>query len=151
MTSEIHLCCCLVPKSCPALQPHGLQPTRLLCPSLSPRVCSNSCPLSQWGHITISSSAAPFSFCLQSFPALGSFPVSQLFTSGGQSIAASSSVSVLPRNIQGWFPLGLTSLISLQSKRILKNLLQHHNLKASIFRHSAFFMVKGKRQSTRSS
>ena len=85
-----------------------------LYPSLSPRVCSNSGPLSWWYHPTISSSVAPFSFWPQSFPASGSFPVSQLFTSGGQSIGASTSV--LPMNIQGWFPLGLTGLISLQSK-----------------------------------
>ena len=99
-----------------SLWPYGLQHTRLLCPPLSPRVCSNSCPLSWWCHPTISSFATPFSFCLQSFPASRSFPMSQLFASGGWSIGASTSVSVLPVNIQGWFPLGLTSLISLQSK-----------------------------------
>ena len=114
------------------LSPCGLQHARRPCPSPTPRVRLNSCPLSRWCHPTVSSSVTPFSSCLQSFPALGSLPMSQLFPSGGQSIAASSSVSVLPRNIQGWFPLGLTSLISLQSKRILKSLLQHHNLKASI-------------------
>ena len=97
-----------------SLQSHRLQHARLPCPSLSPGVCSNSCPLSQWCHPTISSSVAPFSSCLQSFPASGSFPVSQLFTSGGQSIGASASV--LPMNIQDWFPLGLTGLISLQFK-----------------------------------
>ena len=94
-------------------QPHGLQHARLPCPSLSPRVCSNSCPLSQWCYPTVSSSVIPFS-CLQSYPASGSFPVSQLFPSGSQSIGASASV--LPMDIQGWFPLGLTALISLQSK-----------------------------------
>ena len=99
-----------------SLQPHGLQHTRLPCSSPSPKVCSNSCPWSRWCYITISSSATPFSFCLQSFPASGSFPMSQLFTSRGQSIAASASSSVLPVNIQGWFPLGLTGLISLPSK-----------------------------------
>ena len=78
--------------------------------------CSNSCSLSQWFYPTISSSETPFSFCLQSFSASRSFPVSQLFTSGGQSIGTSTSASVLPTNIQGWFPLGLTGLISLQSK-----------------------------------
>ena len=88
---------------------------RLLCPSLSPRVCSNSCPLSQWCCLIISSSAAPF-FSLQSFPAWGSFPVSWLFTSGGQNIGASALASVLSMNIQGWFPLGLTGFISFQSK-----------------------------------
>ena len=93
---------------------HGPQHVRLPCPSLSPGVCSNSYPLRQWWYLTISSSAAPFSFCLQSFPASDSFPVSLLFTSGGQSIGVSASV--LPMNILGWFPLGLIDLISLQSK-----------------------------------
>ena len=94
--------------------PHGLQHTRLPCPSLSPGVCSNFCPLS-WYHSTISSTVAPFS-CPQSFPASGSFPVSRLFTSGGQSIRASASASDLPMNIRGWFPLRLTGWISLLSK-----------------------------------
>ena len=89
---------------------------RLLCPSLSPRMCSNSCLLSLWFHPTISSSVAPFSSCLQSFPASESFLMSQLFTSGGQHIGPSASASVLPVNIQGWFPLGLTGLIFLLSK-----------------------------------
>ena len=79
-------------------------------------VCSNSCPLSLWYHPTISSSVVPFSSCPQSFPASGSFPMSRLFTSGGQSIGVSASASGLPMNIQGWFPLGLASLISLLSK-----------------------------------
>ena len=87
-----------------------------ICPSPSPRVCPSSCPLNQWCHPTISSSVALFSFCLQSFPASGSFPMSQQFTSGGQSIGAPATASVLPMNIQGWFPLGWTGLISLQSK-----------------------------------
>ena len=87
-----------------SLQPHGLQDTRLPSPLPSPRVCLNSWPLSWWCHPTISSSVAPFSRCLQSFPALGSFPMSRFFSSGGQSIGASASV--LPMNIQGWFPLG---------------------------------------------
>ena len=100
---------------CDFLQPHGLQHISLLCPPLSPGVCSNSCSLSWWHYLTISSSATPFSFCLQSFPASGSFPISCLFTSGGQSIRASASASVLPMNIQSWFPLGLTDFISLQS------------------------------------
>ena len=108
--------CCSVDKSCPPLQPHEMQHARLPCPSLSPRVCSNSCPLSQWHHPTISSSVTSFSSsCLQSFPASGSFPMNGLFTSG-QSTGASASASVLPMNIQGWFLLGLTGLISLQSK-----------------------------------
>ena len=101
---------------------------RLPCPSLFPRVCSNSCPLSQRSHPTVSSSVVPFSSCPQSFPASGSFPVSRVFTSGGQSIGALASASVLPMNIQGCFPLGLTGLI-LQSH---KSLLQYHNSKASI-------------------
>ena len=84
--------------------------------SPSPGVCSNSCPVSQWCHTTISSSIVPYSFCLQSFAVSRSFPMSQLFTSSGQSTGASVSVSVLPMNIQGWFPLGLTALIFLQSK-----------------------------------
>ena len=102
-----------MPKS---LWPHGLQHASFLCPLLSPRVCSNSCPLSWWCYPTISPLAVPFSFCPQSFPTSGSFPVSWLFTSSGQTIGASASASVLPVNIQGWFPLGLTGLISLKSK-----------------------------------
>ena len=99
-----------------SLRPHGPQYTRFPCPSLSPRLSSDSCPLSQWCYLTISSSVAPFSFCLQSFPASGSFPMSWLFTSGGPSIGVSASASVLPMSIQGWFPSGLTDFISLQSK-----------------------------------
>ena len=91
-----------------SLWPHGLQHARLPCPSPPPGVCSNSCPL--WCHPTILSSVIPFSSCLQSFPASGSFPVSRLFASGRQSVGASASASVFPVNIQGWFPLGLTSL-----------------------------------------
>ena len=98
------------------LWPRGLYHARLLCPLLSPRVCSNSCPLSQWCYLTISSSATLFSSCPQSFPASESFPMSWLFTASGQSIGASASASVFPMDIQDWFPLGLTSLISLQSK-----------------------------------
>ena len=105
-----------VAQSCPTLWPHGLQHSRLPCPSPTPRVYSNSCPLSQWCHPTISSSIVPFCFCLQSFPASGSFQMSQLFESGGQSIGVSASTSVLPMNIQDWFPLGWTGWISLQSK-----------------------------------
>ena len=112
----ISLHCCSVTKVCPALGPHGLQLTRLPCPSPSPRACSNSCPLSQWCHPTVSSSFMPFSSCLESFPVPGSFPMSWLFASGGQRIGASASASILPMNIQGWFPLGLTGLIPLQSR-----------------------------------
>ena len=96
----------------------GLQHTRLPCPSPTPGACSNSCPSGRWYHPIISSSAVPFSSCLQYFPASGSFPMSQFFTSGGQSIGVSASVSVLPMNIQDWFPLGLTGLIYLQSWRL---------------------------------
>ena len=103
---------------------------QLPCPSLSPRVCSHSCPLSWWCCLSISSSAAHFSFCLQSFPASESFPVSRFLTSGGQTIGASAAASVLPMNIQGWFPLGLTSLISLQSKGLSRvYLIVDHNAK----------------------
>src|SRR5574341_49163 len=104
----MYICCCLVAKLYQTLQPHGLQHARLPCPSLSPRICSNSCPLSQQCHPIISSSVALFSSCPQSLPASGSFPVSQFFTSSGQSIGASASASVLPMNIQSRFPLGLT-------------------------------------------
>ena len=99
-----------------SLQSHGLQYTRLPCPSLSPGVCWNPCALNQWCHPTISSSIAPFSSCPQSFPASGCFPVSWLFESDGQSIGASVSASVLLMNIQGWYPLGLINMVSLQSK-----------------------------------
>ena len=94
----------------------GIQHTRLPCSSLSSGVCSNSCPLHRWCHPTISYCVVPFSSCPQSFSASRIFPVSWLFTSGGQSIRASASTSVLPMNIHGWYPLGLTGLISLQSK-----------------------------------
>ena len=93
---------------------HGLEQARLPCPSLSPGVCSNSCPLSWWSYPTISSSVAPFSICFPSSSASGFFPMSWLFATDGQIVGA--SVSVLPMNIQGWFPLGLTGLISLLSK-----------------------------------
>ena len=107
-------CCCSDPKSCPTLRPHGLQHTRLPCSLLSPNSCwSNSCSLSRWCHPTISTSVVPFS-CPQSFPASGSFPVSQLFLSHDQSTGASAEVLLM--NIQGWSPLRLTGLISLLSK-----------------------------------
>ena len=111
---------------------HALHHTRLPCPSPTPRAWSNSCPLSQWCYPTISSSVIPFSFCLQSFPASGCFPMSQFFTSGSQSIGVSASISVLPMNIQDWFPLGWTGWISLQSQelsRVFSNTtLQKHQL-----------------------
>ena len=100
-----------------SLRPHGLQHARLPCPSPTCRAFSNSCPLSQWCHPTISSSVIPFSSCLQSFPAWGSFPMSRLFSSG-HSIGASTSASILPMNIQSWFPLRLTDLIFLLCKKL---------------------------------
>ena len=105
---NIQFSCSVVSDS---LGPHGLQHTRLPSPSPTPRACSNSCPLSQWCHPTISSSVVPFFSCLQSFPASGSFPMSQFLATGGQSIGASAPV--FPLNIQDWFPLGLTGLISI--------------------------------------
>ena len=104
-----------------SLQPHALQHVRLPCPSPTPGDCSNSCPSSQWCHPTISS-VVPFSSCPQSFPASVSFQMSQLFTSGGQSIGVSASSSVLPMNIQDWFPLEWTGLISLQSRGLWRRL-----------------------------
>ena len=101
---------------CDSLWPHESQHARIPCPSPLPRAWSNSCPLSQWCHPTVSSSVVPFSSCLQSFPASGSFPMSQFFTSGIQIIGVSASASGLPMNIQDCFPLGLTSLIFLPSK-----------------------------------
>ena len=110
-------CCYSVSQLCHnSLQSHGLWHTRLPCPSPSPGACSNSNPLSQWCHPTILSSVFPFSSCLQSFPASGSFPMSQLFTWSDQSTGALPSASVPPKNIQDWFPFGFTGWISLQSK-----------------------------------
>ena len=116
-----------------SLWPHRLQHTRLPCPSPTPRAYSNSCPSSWWCHPTISS----FSSHLQSFPASGSFQMTQYFTSGGQSIRVSASALVLPMNIQGWFPLGLTGFISLQSKglsRVFSNTIvqKHHFFSAQL-------------------
>ena len=123
-----------------SLRPHELQHVRLPCPSPTPRACSNSCPLSWWCHPTISSSVVPFSSCLQSFSASESFQRSQFFASGGQSIGVSASALVLPMNIQGWFPWGLTSLISLQSKglsRVFSNTtVQKHHSSVLSFLHS---------------
>ena len=101
-----------------SLWPHEPQYTRPPCPSSTPRVHPNPCPSSKWGYLTISSSVIPFSSCPQSFPESGSFPVSQIFTSGGQNTGVSASTSVLPMNTQDWFPLGWTCWISLQSKRL---------------------------------
>ena len=119
------------------LQPRGHTTPPYASPT--PGVDSNSCPLSWWCHPTISSSFIPFSCCLQSFPASGSFQISWFFTSGGQSIGASASV--LPMNMQGWFPLGLNGLISLLSKG-LSRVLQHHSPKATILQCSAFFIIQ---------
>ena len=108
-----------------SLWPHGLKHARPPCPSPTPKACSNSCPSSQWCYTTISSSVVPFSSCLQSFPAPGSFPRSQFFASGGLGIGVSASASVLPMNIQNWFPFGLTGWIFLQSKglsRVFSNI-----------------------------
>ena len=124
-----------------SLRPHGLQHARLPCPSEAPRAYSNSCPLHRWCHLAISS-VVPFSSCLQSFPASGSFPMSWFFASHGQSIGVSASASVFPMNIQDWFPSGLTGLISLQVRGTHKSLLQHHSTKASILQCSAFFMAQ---------
>ena len=107
-------CCCLVAQSCWLFVTLWTAAHQASLFVTLPRICSNSCPLSQWCHLSISSSVVPFSSCFQSFPASGSFPVSHLFPSGGQSIGASASV--LPVNIKGWFLSGLTGSISLQSK-----------------------------------
>ena len=124
-----------------SLRPYGLQHARPPCPSPTPGVYSNSCPLSWWCHPTISSSGVPFSSSLQSFPASGSFQMSELFASGGQSIGLSASASALPMNIQDWFPLGLTGLVSLLSEG-LSRVFFNHRSKASVLWHSAFFIVQ---------
>jgi len=140
---SLHLCdqyqfsCSVMSDS---LRPHGLQHTRLPCPSPTLGVYPNTCPR-QWWHPTISSSVVPFSSHLQSFPASGSFQMSQLFSSGGQSTGVSASASVLPMNIQDWLPLGWTGWISLQSKGF-SSLLQNHSSKASILRCLTFFIVQ---------
>ena len=141
-----------------SLQPHESQHARPPCPSPTPGVHLNPCPSSWWCHPAISSSVVPFSTCPQSLPASESFPVSQLFTWGGQSTGVSALASFLPKNIQDWTPLEWTGGISLQSKglsRVFFNntvqkhqflstvgLLQHHSSKASILRHSTFFTVQ---------
>ena len=120
-----------------SLQPHGLRQARLPWPSPTPGACSNSCPLHQWCHPTISSSVIPFSSLLQSFPTSGSFPGSQFFVSDGQRIWVSASASVLPVNIQDWFPLGWTGLIFLLSKgfsRVFSNtIVQKHQFLGTQF------------------
>ena len=128
----------IVPNS---VQPHEPQHTRLPCPPPIPRVYQNSCPMSRWCHQTISSSVVSFSSCPQSFPLSGTFPISQLFTSGGQSIGVSGSTSVLPTNTQDWSHLGWADWISLQSKG-LSRVLSNTTVKASILQLSAFFTVQ---------
>ena len=122
-------------KSCMTLWWHGLYSTPS--PPLYPRICSDSCLLSWWCYLNISCSATSFSFCFQSFPASGSFPVNQLFTSGGQGIEASASATVLPVNIQDWFPVRLTALFFSLSKE-----LSGVFYGTTIWKHNAFFMVQ---------
>jgi len=125
-----------------SLRPRGPQHAGLPCPLPTPRVYPNSCPLSQWCHPTISSSVVPFSSCLQSCPASGSFQMSQLFTWGGQSIGVSASTSVLPVNTQDWSHLGWDWLHLLAVQGTLNSLLQHHSSKASMLGHLACFIVQ---------
>ena len=119
---------------------HGLQHARLPCPSLSPGACLDSCPLSWWCYLTISTPVTPFSSCLQSFPASRSFPMCWLSASGAQSIGASASV--LPMNIQGWIPLGLTGLISLQPKGLSRVFFNTTVQNHQFFTPSALFIVQ---------
>ena len=119
-----------------SLRPHGQQHDKLPCPSLSPRVCLNSCPLSWWCHSSHLILCHPFSSCLQSFPVTRSFLISQLFTSGGQSIEVSASASILPMSIQSWFLLGLTGLIFLLSKGLSRVLLTLES--TTIWKHQFF-------------
>ena len=147
---QIHMCVLSRFSPFDSLWPHGLQHARLPCPLLTPGACSNSCPLSHWWHPTISSSVVPFSSCPQSFPASGSFQMSQMFVSGGQNIGVSASTSVLPMNTQDLSLLGWTGCISfrmdwlylLAIQGTLKSLLQHHSSKASILLCSAFFILQ---------
>ena len=127
---------------CNFVWPHGLQHARSPCPSPSPRVCSNSCSLSHWCHPTISSSVVPFSSCLLSFPASGSFPVSQHFTSGGQNIGNFSFSISFSKEYSPLISFRMDPFDLLAVQGTLKDLLQHHGSKASIFRHSTFFMVQ---------
>ena len=140
MEHSMH-CCFSFPSRVWLCDPWTTAP-RLPCPSLSPRVCSNSCPLSWWCLLTISSSVVHFSSCPQSFLASRSIPMTQLFASGDPSIEVSASESVLPMNIQDWFPLGLTSLISLLSKRLSRVFSSTTIWKHQFFQCSAFFMVQ---------
>ena len=137
LTKSVQFSCSVMSDS---LQPHEPQHARTPCRSPIPGVYANPCPLSQWCHPTISSTVIPFSSCLQSFPASGSFPMSQLFTSGGQSIGVSASASVLPMNTEDWSPLGWTGWISLQSKglsRVFSNtIVQNHQFFGLSFLYS---------------
>ena len=137
--SSVQFSCSVMSDS---LRPHELQHGRPLCPSPTPTVHPNPCPLSQWCQPTISSSVVPFSSCSQSFPASGSFPMSQFFTWGGQRIEVSASTSVLPVNTQDWSPLGWTGWISLQSKGLSRVFSNNHSSKASILLFLAFFIVQ---------
>ena len=128
-------------QSCLTLWPQGLQHTRLPCPSPTPRACSDTCPSSQGFHLTISSSVIPFSSWLQSFPASGSFPMSQFFASSGQSIGASAPASALPMNTQDWFPLGWSGWISLQSKG-LSSVFSNTIVQKHQFFNTVFLMVQ---------
>ena len=141
---SVQFSCSVVSNS---LRSHESQHARPPCPSPTPRVYPNSCPSSWWCHPAISSSVIPFSCCPQSLPALGSFPMSQLFVWGGQSTGVSALASFLPKSTQGWSPLEWTGWISLQFKGLFqllqfKSLLQHHSSKALILRRSAFFIVQ---------
>ena len=145
--SSVQFSCSVVSDS---LQPHELQRARPPCPSATPRVHPNSCPLSQWCHPTISSSVVPFSSCPQYFPVSGSSQMSQLFASCGQSTGVSALASFLPKKSQGWSPSEWTGWISIRIdwldllavQGMLQSLLQHHSSKASILRHSVFFLVQ---------
>ena len=134
--SPVQFSCSVVTNS---LQPHGLQHTRLPCPSPTPRVCSNSIPLSQWCHPTISSSVVPFSSSLQSFPASGSFPISQFFASGGQKYWSFSFSISLSNEYSDLLSFRIDCYDLLAVRGTLENLLQHHSWKASILWHSVFF------------
>ena len=128
-----------------SLRPHEPQHTRPPCPSLTPGVYSSSCPSSQWCHPAISSSVVTFSSCPQSLPALGSFPMSQLFPSGGQSIGVSTSASVLPMNTQGWSPLGWTGWISLHMHNLNQMVRkQHMRTNSGTFCHIAFYLCSSR-------
>ena len=137
LVQYIQFSCSVVSNS---LRPHGLQHARPPCPSPTPGVYSDSCPLSRWCHPAISSSVVPFS-CPQSLSASESFPMSQLFTWGGQSTGVSALASFLPKKSQGWSPSEWTGWILLAVQGTLKSLLQHHSSKASILQHTAFFTV----------